>query len=99
MRLTRLSPEELKHGYDWAYKSFFSWPNILKASMKHYSHKHKLKHFPYTGGWKKFEPLWNFIIKTGVLNEMLPLLEAILSRVKTERHSPNERDSFSPTLT
>ena len=96
---TRISPEELKHGYDWAYKSFYSWPNIVKASLKHSSHKHKLKHFLYTGGWKKFEPLWNFIIKTGVLNEMRPLLEAILSKVKTERPSASERDSFTPSLT
>ena len=96
---TRISPEELKHGYDWAYKSFYSWPNIVKASLKHSSHKHKLKHFLYTGGWKKFEPLWNFIIKTGVLNEMFPLLEAILSKVKTERPSASERDSFTPSLT
>ncbi|MEM9934786.1 MAG: radical SAM protein, partial [Bacteroidota bacterium] len=96
---TRLSPEELKHGYDWAYKSFYSWPNILEASLKHSSHKHKLKHFLYTGGWKKFEPLWNFIIKTGVLNEMLPLLEAILSKVKTDKQTPREKGSAkAPSL-
>ncbi|MEM8896825.1 MAG: radical SAM protein [Bacteroidota bacterium] len=94
---TRLSPEELKHGYDWAYKSFYSWPNILKASLKHSSHKHKLKHFLYTGGWKKFEPLWNFIIKTGVLNEMLPLLEAILSKVKTDKQTPREQEAAKAT--
>jgi hypothetical protein len=46
----------------------------------------------YSGGWKKFEPLWNFIIKTRGLNKMLPLLEAILSKVNTggkdQRSSP-----------
>jgi radical SAM superfamily enzyme YgiQ (UPF0313 family) len=80
-----LSAEELKNGYDWAYKEFYSWQNIIKASMKHDSVKHILKHFAYTGGWKKFEPLWNFIIKTNSLNEMLPILESILSKVSYQK--------------
>ena len=77
-----LSAEELETGYHWAYKEFYTWSNIFNASFKHESHKHKLKHLFYTGGWKKFEPVWNFIIKTGQLNNMLPLLETLLSKVK-----------------
>lgn len=79
---THLSAAELEAGYNWSYKEFYSWNNILDASMKHDSVKHKLKHLFYTGGWKKFEPMWNFIIKTGGLNRMLPLLESILSKVE-----------------
>ena len=79
-----LTSDELKNGYNWAYKEFYSWPNILKASLNQDSHKHKLKHFFYSGGWKKFEPVWNFMIKTKNLNGMLPLLESILSKVKTQ---------------
>jgi radical SAM superfamily enzyme YgiQ (UPF0313 family) len=75
-----LNADELKRGYDWAYHSFYSWKNIYKASMQHETVKHKLRHFAYAGGWKKFEPLWNFMIKTKGLNKMLPLLEAILSK-------------------
>jgi radical SAM superfamily enzyme YgiQ (UPF0313 family) len=74
-----LSADELKKGYDWAYRSFYSWPNIWKASMQHDKWKHRIRHFSYAGGWKKFEPVWNFMIKTRGLNKMLPLLEAILS--------------------
>jgi hypothetical protein len=48
--------------------------------MQHETVKHRIKHFAYAGGWKKFEPLWNFMIKTRGLNKMLPLLEAILSK-------------------
>jgi radical SAM superfamily enzyme YgiQ (UPF0313 family) len=77
-----LSAEDLKRGYDWAYRSFYSWNNILKASFGHEAIQHSLKHFAYAGGWKKFEPLWNFLIKTQGLNRMLPLLEAILSKVR-----------------
>ena len=51
-----------------------------------------IKHFAYAGGWKKFEPLWNFMIKTQGLNKMLPLLEAILSKVKKK----DARDPLSP---
>ncbi|MDO6433901.1 radical SAM protein [Flavitalea sp. BT771] len=75
-----LSAVELKSGYDWAYRSFYSWRNIVKASLGHDTFKHQLKHFAYAGGWKKFEPLWNFLIKSEGLNKMLPLLEAILSK-------------------
>ena len=74
-----LSEDELKKGYDWAYRSFYSWSNIWKASMQHEQLKHSLRHFAYAGGWKKFEPVWNFMIKTKGLNKMLPLLETILS--------------------
>ncbi len=79
-----LQPAELKKGYDWAYRSFYSWDNIFKASIQHENMKHIIKHFAYAGGWKKFEPLWNFMIKTQGLNKMLPLLEAILSKVNTK---------------
>jgi radical SAM superfamily enzyme YgiQ (UPF0313 family) len=77
-----LNAQELKEGYDWAYRSFYSWNNIFKASMQHDELKYKIKHFAYAGGWKKFEPLWNFMIKTKGLNNMLPLLEAVLSKVR-----------------
>lgn len=77
-----VTAEKLQKGYNYAYKSFYSWKNIVSASVRHNSFKHIIKHFTYAGGWKKFEPLWNFIIKTRNLNNMLPLLEAILSKVK-----------------
>jgi radical SAM superfamily enzyme YgiQ (UPF0313 family) len=77
-----ISPEELEAGYHWAYREFYAWKNIISGSAKHDSLKHMLKHFAYAGGWKKFEPLWNFVIKTRNLNNMLPLLESILSKVK-----------------
>ncbi|HLI92855.1 MAG TPA: radical SAM protein [Puia sp.] len=81
-----LSAEQLKRGYDRAYRSFYSWSNILKASLRHDRVKHMIKHFAYAGGWKKFEPMWNFLIKTEGLNKMLPVLEAILSKVGRKSH-------------
>jgi radical SAM superfamily enzyme YgiQ (UPF0313 family) len=90
-----LSAEELKAGYDWAYRSFYSWQNVAKASLQHDSVKHCIKHFAYAGGWKKFEPLWNFMIKTKGLNKMLPLLESILAKVRKE---DNETPSPFPAI-
>jgi radical SAM superfamily enzyme YgiQ (UPF0313 family) len=82
-----ISAEELERGYHWAYSEFYKWSNITKASLKHESVKHILKHFLYSGGWKKFEPLWNFVIKTRNLNSLLPLLEAILTKVNSRKET------------
>lgn len=80
-RTIGLTAEALLQGYDWAYREFYRWSNIFRAGSTHVSNKHKLKHIFYAGGWKKFEPLWNLIIKSKNLNIMLPFLETLLSRV------------------
>lgn len=80
-----ISAEKLEAGYWRAYDNFYSWSNIVKASLKHDSLRHAMKHFAYTGGWKKFEAVWNLLIKTKGLNNMLPLLESILSKVNTRK--------------
>ena len=82
-----ISADQLKTGYDLAYKKFYSWENIFKSSFNHKNTKHALKHLFYAGGWKKFEPVWNFIIKTEGLNYMLPLLESILAEVRPKKSS------------
>lgn len=79
-----MNSAELKAGYDWAYRHFYSWKNIAKSALVHESTKHQLKHFFYTSGWKKFESLWNVIINYRRLGLMTPLLEAILSKVSGE---------------
>ena len=93
-----LTAAELEAGYWWAYKEFYSWSNIFKASSMHDSTKHKLKHFMYSGGWKKFEPIWNFLIKTGNLNNMLPVLESILSKVGGQKPTISEELTLSSTI-
>src|SRR4029077_5486219 len=39
----------------------------------------RLRHLAYSGGWKKFEPLWDLAIRTGRVRHALPLLETVLS--------------------
>lgn len=90
-----LSASELTEGYWWAYKEFYKWNNIFKGSMHHTSHTHKLKHFFYAGGWKKFEPVWNFLIKTKNLNNTLPALEAVLARIR-QRSGDNLQEALHP---
>jgi radical SAM superfamily enzyme YgiQ (UPF0313 family) len=77
----RLTPEQLKNGYDWAYREFYRWSSIARASRSHDSLKHQAKHFFYATGWKKFEPLWDVMIRAKQLRAMTPLLESVLSKV------------------
>jgi hypothetical protein len=86
-RPTHLSPESLKAGYDWAYREFYRWPAMSRASLYHGSVKHQAKHFFYAAGWKKFEPAWNLVIRAKQLRVMTPLLEAVLSKV-TRQSAP-----------
>ena len=37
------------------------------------------RHFAYAAGWKKFEPLWDLVIRAKRAGMMLPVLETILS--------------------
>ena len=78
-----MSREELKRGYDWAYEEFYRWSNIFAASSAHESVKHRLKHFFYSTGWKKFERAWDVAIRIKQLSQMRPILEAVLAPVPT----------------
>jgi radical SAM superfamily enzyme YgiQ (UPF0313 family) len=83
-RPARLTPAALKRGYDWAYHEFYRWSNIARGSLSHGSVKHQAKHFFYAAGWKKFEPLWDLVIRARRLSAMTPVLEGVLSKVTAE---------------
>ena len=80
-RPARLAPGALEDGYGWAYREFYRWPSIAAASFTHGTLKHQVKHFAYAAGWKKFEFLWNAIIRARQLPVMTPMLEAVLAKV------------------
>jgi radical SAM superfamily enzyme YgiQ (UPF0313 family) len=95
-----LSPGELKRGYDWAYEEFYRWTNIFEAASAHNSAKHRLKHFFYSAGWKKFERAWDIVIRIKQLSQMRPILEAVLAPVATSRSDyASEELSVNKTLT
>jgi radical SAM superfamily enzyme YgiQ (UPF0313 family) len=89
-RPSRITPEELKRGYDWAYEDFYRWNNIFEAAAAHGSVKHRVKHFFYSAGWKKFERAWDLVIRIKQLSQLRPLLEAVLAPVATSvtDHAP-----------
>ncbi|ANU08034.1 B12-binding domain-containing radical SAM protein [Paraurantiacibacter namhicola] len=89
-RPAKLTPGALKAGYDRAYSDFYSWRNMAAGALSHGSQKHRAKHFAYAAGWKKFEPLWDIVIKARRLDIMTPMLEAVLTKVTgTGRPKPS----------
>jgi radical SAM superfamily enzyme YgiQ (UPF0313 family) len=96
-----ITPAALKAGYDWAYREFYRWGNILTAARAHQSSKHSLKHLAYSAGWKKFEPAWDVVIRLKQLSQMRPMLEAVLSPVATpvlDRQAPEVRTSVPESV-
>jgi radical SAM superfamily enzyme YgiQ (UPF0313 family) len=91
-RPARIAPETLKAGYDWAYREFYRWGSIARASLFHGTAKHQAKHFFYATGWKKFEPLWDLVIRAKQLPAMTPLLEGVLSKVSRARRLATHGD-------
>jgi radical SAM superfamily enzyme YgiQ (UPF0313 family) len=91
----RLTPAQLKQGYDWAYREFYRWSSIAHASQAHQSLKHQAKHFFYATGWKKFEPLWDLVIRARQLRIMTPMLEGVLSKVTASQSIGSRRASAS----
>lgn len=95
-RPARLTPERLKAGYDWAYREFYRWSSIARGALSHGSISHRARHFFYAAGWKKFERLWNVVIRARQLSLMMPMLEAILGDATTdetrERVLPESHD-------
>lgn len=97
-RTRGLSPQQLKSGYDWAYKAFYTWRSIAAASLNHGTLKHRAKHFAYAGAWKKLEPMWNFAIKSKALPYARPMLEAVLSKVKPKSQKRRHTTGTIPVI-
>jgi len=67
----------LEQGYWRAYRDFYRWRSIRGAWSKP-TWAGRARHAAYAGGWKKFEPFWDWVIRARRVNRMLPLLETIL---------------------
>lgn len=73
-----LTRDQMEDGYKRAYDEFYRWNNIWSASGEHGHARMKLKHFIYSASWKKLEPVWNFVIKHGLLSKARLALESTL---------------------
>ncbi len=77
-RPARMTPEQLEEGYWRAYKDFYRWSAIWKGASAKEDVMGRIRHFGYAAGWKKFEPLWDFVIRAKRVAAMRPLLERVL---------------------
>ncbi|MFN2133709.1 MAG: B12-binding domain-containing radical SAM protein [Anaerolineae bacterium] len=80
-RPAKMSARALEAGYRQAYRDFYRWGSILRAASTKDRWDGWLRHVAYTGAWKKFEPLWDWVIRAKRVSGMLPLLEAVLAGV------------------
>lgn len=94
-----LAPEALEAGYWRAYRDFYAWSNIARGAFSHDATKHRAKHFFYAAGWKKFEPLWDLVIKARRLDLMTPLLEGVLSRITRSKSRETLARIFGQSVT
>lgn len=78
-RPAKMTPQVLEDGYWRAYRDFYSWRSIGRNAMAHDGWGDRMRHMAYAGGWKKFEPLWDTIIRAKRATNMLPVLEQVLS--------------------
>ncbi|HET9222434.1 MAG TPA: radical SAM protein [Roseiflexaceae bacterium] len=74
----KLTPAALEHGYWRAYRDFYRWGSIVRGAWAKDAWSERLRHVAYAGGWKKFEPIWDWIIRAKRATHMLPALESIL---------------------
>jgi radical SAM superfamily enzyme YgiQ (UPF0313 family) len=77
-RPARMTPEQLEAGYWRAYREFYRWPALVKGAMTKPEWAGRIRHFAYAAGWKKFEPLWDLVLRARRVARMRPLLEAVL---------------------
>lgn len=75
----KMTPEALEAGYRRAYTDFYRWSSIWRGAFAKPGLKERLRHVAYAGGWKKFEPFWDWVIRAKRVTSLLPMLEAVLT--------------------
>jgi len=78
-RPAKLTPEALEAGYWKAYRDFYQWGSIFRGAWAKEGWGERLRHVAYAGGWKKFEPMWDWVIRAKRVTAMLPMLENVLA--------------------
>jgi hypothetical protein len=74
-----MTPRQLEDGYWRAYRRFYRWSAICRGAGTHPLPRDRLRHLTYAGGWKKFEPLWDLLIRTGRVTHALHVPETLLA--------------------
>jgi radical SAM superfamily enzyme YgiQ (UPF0313 family) len=86
-RPAKLKADVLEAGYWRAYHDFYRWGSIVRGALTKDNPVDALRHFAYAAGWKKFEPLWDWVIRLKHVTTMRPTLENILAGFG--KHAPS----------
>jgi len=81
----------LEAGYWRAYRDFYQWRSIFRGAWVKTDWRGRMRHFAYAAAWKKFEPMWDLIIRTKKVARLLPLLETILDGCVNRNSEPHAR--------
>jgi len=73
-----MSAEALEAGSWRAYRDFYRWSSIWRAAMVKEEWLGRARHLVYASAWKKFEPVWDWLIRGQRVFRALPLLEKVL---------------------
>jgi hypothetical protein len=74
-----MSARELEDGYWRSYERFYSWGSILRGASTKPTLAAGARHFAYAAGWKKFEPMWDLVIRSRRVMHLRPVLERVLA--------------------
>jgi radical SAM superfamily enzyme YgiQ (UPF0313 family) len=78
-RTRGMTAEALEAGYRRAYREFYRWGSILRGASTKETLAGRLRHAAYAAGWKKLEPLWDWMIRLKRVGHALPILETVLA--------------------
>jgi radical SAM superfamily enzyme YgiQ (UPF0313 family) len=92
-----MTAEQLEAGYWQAYDQFYRWASIFQGAWHKPDWAGRLRHLAYAGGWKKFEPVWDWIIRVQRVSRALPLLESVLNGWFSEAKAPCEQVHMAHT--
>ena len=95
-RPARMDGATLEAGYWYAYRQFYTWGSIFRGASAKTDWRARLRHLAYASAWKKFEPMWDLIIRTKRVARMLPILETILDGGKQKPTVPEPQGPISP---
>ena len=74
-----MTADQLAEGYWRAYERFYEWRSIWASARTKSVASATARHIAYAAGWKKFEPLWDLVIRAKRVTAMLPVLERVLT--------------------
>jgi radical SAM superfamily enzyme YgiQ (UPF0313 family) len=93
-----MTAAQLEAGYGRAYRDFYRWGSILRGAATKPTLPGRLRHAAYAGGWKKLEPLWDFVIRSGLIGRTRPILERVLNGGQLLSAGQWTANGESPTL-